>query len=291
VLLAPTEGERYEELGAASARAILSAIKARFDVVVVDCGAMVTEANAAAAEMADRTLLVVTPDVPALRAANRQLGLWERLHIRKPDDVSVIVNRVSKDNELQPDLARKVLSAPLAKVVIPAGFRALEAAVNAGIPERVEDAAMVRAFAGLAHELGVGPRPSARGARRLTGQSGQAAIETVGLVGLILLIGLVLWQAVLVGYTFVLAGHSARQGAGQVAVSCCTTADIADASVKAKADLPSAWQGGANVRVDQPHDGRSFVTVQLDVPALVPGLGSPIHVSAGAGTVVESDKP
>jgi pilus assembly protein CpaE len=279
VLLAPPEGERYEDMDARAARAIVGAIKSRFDFVVVDCGATVTEANAVATEMADQALLVVTPDVPAMRAANRQLALWDRLHVRKAEDVTVVMNRVSKNNELQPDLARRVVGAPLTKTVIPAGFRALEAAINTGAPERTNDGPMLRAFASLAHELEFGERRRTRRSRAAK-EAGQVAIEFVGLIGVILVLALLLWQIVLTGYTFVLAGHAAREGARQVAVG-------GDGRAAALRDLPSAWRDGADVKTD---DKKAYVTVTLAVPVVIPGLNTSLRVPAGAGSVKEDAK-
>ena len=46
VLLAPDDGERAEEVNALAARPILSAVKARHALTIVDLGATVSEASA-----------------------------------------------------------------------------------------------------------------------------------------------------------------------------------------------------------------------------------------------------
>ncbi|EFL02349.1 septum site-determining protein, partial [Streptomyces sp. SPB78] len=61
LLLAPADGERGEEVTERAARQILGALRARHDLVVVDCGSQLTAASAAAVELADQALLVVTP--------------------------------------------------------------------------------------------------------------------------------------------------------------------------------------------------------------------------------------
>ena len=64
----------------------------------------------------------------------------------------------------------------------------------------------------------------------------------MGLILLIVLILLVLfaWQLVLVGTTFVFAGHAARAGARALAVG-------EPVASKAEADLPGPWQKGTKV--------------------------------------------
>lgn len=155
-LLSASEGEHAEDLGATAARRILGAIKSYYDVVVVDVGSTVTEANAVAVEMADHVVVVTTPDVPSMRAANRLLALWERLQVRK-EDVRALVNRADRDLEVQPELVKKVVDAPLLETAIPAAFKSLEPAVNTGAPERLVDGAMRNALARLAVEMELAP--------------------------------------------------------------------------------------------------------------------------------------
>lgn len=276
VLLAPAEVERSEEVDGRSARKVLASIRSRFDLVVVDCGTVVTEANAVAAEIADRAVLVVTPDVAGLRAANRLLGAWERLQVRKADDVVVVVNRQSKEREVQPDLARRVVRAPLARTAVPDDFRQLEAAANTGVPGRLVDGPVRRALADLAAELGLAARAPRRRLRR-GDAAGQVTTETVGLTAIIFVIAFALWQVVLTGYTFVLAGHAAREGARRLAVG-----EVSAVSPTVRDDLPGAWRDGMAVEV-----GEDRVEVSLRVPAVIPGYATGFEVSASAGTVRE----
>ena len=53
LLLAPGEGERGEEVDDRAARQIVGALRARYDIVLVDCGTQLNAANAAAIETAD----------------------------------------------------------------------------------------------------------------------------------------------------------------------------------------------------------------------------------------------
>ena len=54
LLLAPAEGERGEEVNDRAARQIVAALRSRYEVVVVDCGAQLNGANAAAVEWPTR---------------------------------------------------------------------------------------------------------------------------------------------------------------------------------------------------------------------------------------------
>jgi pilus assembly protein CpaE len=279
VLLAPTEGEYAEEIDMATARRILGALRSCYDIVIVDVGTVVSDANAMATEMADEVFVVTTPDVPSLRAANRLMALWERLQARK-ESIRVILNRVDKDLEVQPDLVRKVVDAPLTKTMIPAGFKHLEAAVNAGAPDRAEDGPLHVAIGKLVAEMDLAPtrdkRKSKLELRRQAPESGQATAETVALAPLIAIVIIGLWQMVLFGLTFVFAGHAAREGARELAVG----GDVAQTVTE---DLPGAWRDGSS------HDeGDDWVEVTLRVPALAPGIfSSPWSLSIRAGTVVE----
>ena len=116
VLLAPNEGERAEEVDAAVARSVLTAVKARHALTVVDLGATVSEASAVGAEIANKVLVVTTPDVLALRGVRRLRELWSRLQVRADDEeVYVVLNRASRRREIQPDLARKVVGGRMAE--------------------------------------------------------------------------------------------------------------------------------------------------------------------------------
>jgi pilus assembly protein CpaE len=223
LLLAPEEGERAEDVDSAVARNVLAAVKARHALTVVDIGAVATEATAIAAEMASQVLIVTTPDVLALRGVRRMRELWKRLGVREDEDVKVLLNRASRRREVQPDLARKVVGDTMVETTIPADFGALEAAVNTGSPARLEDGKLRGAFESLAAELDVIPQPEspteARGLlARLGGERGQTSAEFMGLLPVLLVVIFGLWQIAITGYTYVVAGHAAREGARQLAV-------------------------------------------------------------------------
>jgi pilus assembly protein CpaE len=160
LLLAPAEGERGEDVTDRAARAVVGALRSRYDVVVIDCGAQLGGAGAAAVETADRALLVTTPDVVAVRAAKRTVRMWDRLQIRKAEETTVVVNRHTRTTEIQPPLIARITGAPVAATTVPAHYKELQGAVDAGRLHELDGRSTVRqALWGLAAELGLVTAP------------------------------------------------------------------------------------------------------------------------------------
>ncbi|KWT61169.1 septum formation initiator [Streptomyces albus subsp. albus] len=166
LLLAPEEGERGEEVDDRAARTVLSALRSRYELVVVDCGAQMQSANAAAVELSDVALLVTTPDVVSVRAAKRLVRLWDRLQIRKAEDTTTVVNRLTRNTEIQPPLVAKATGTRVARTPVPAGFKELQPYVDAGRMQDLDARSTVRqALWALAGELGLVDAPAARQGR------------------------------------------------------------------------------------------------------------------------------
>ncbi|WP_329135921.1 P-loop NTPase [Streptomyces sp. NBC_01476] len=284
LLLAPADGERGEEVTDRSARLVLAALRQRYEVVVVDCGTQVTSANAVAVETADAAVLVTTPDVIAVRAAKRMVRMWDRLQIRKPQDTTTVVNRHTRSSEIQPSLIGRITGTKIAASVIPAGFRELQAVIDAGRLQDLDNRSTVKAgIWALAGELGLvagAPAlPAARGRKPRRGDRGQVTLETLGMTPVILVTLILVWQAVLAGYTFTLAGNAADKAARAAAVG-------GDVPAAARSDVPSAWDI-RDLNVSR-SDGQVSVSLSLRVPVLFPGaISFPVDVDGHAGTVDE----
>jgi hypothetical protein len=121
---------------------------------------------------------------------------------------------------------------------------------------------------------------------RFRSDRGQVAVEFLGMAPTILVTLVLLWQCVLLGYTYTLAGNAADEA---VRAGTAATGDRQGACERAGVeDLPSAWRGGADVSCPPGAPGYVRATVSLRVPVLVPGLiGFPIPVTAHAGAVEE----
>ncbi|MFF5422374.1 AAA family ATPase, partial [Streptomyces misionensis] len=156
LLLAPSEGESAEEVTDRSARQIVSALRSRNEVVVIDCGSQLNGANAAAIEMADTSLLVTTPDVIAVRGAKRVVRMWDRLQIRKAEETVTLVNRFIRNTEIQPQLIEKITGTRTADTAVPANFKELQSVVDAGRLHELDSKSTVKqALWALAGELGI----------------------------------------------------------------------------------------------------------------------------------------
>jgi pilus assembly protein CpaE len=165
LLLAPDEGERGEEIDDRTARQIISALRARHEVVIVDCGSQMQAANAAAVELADAALLVTTPDVVSVRATKRLVRLWDRLQIRKAEETTTVVNRLTRNTEIQPSLVEKATGTKVARTSVPAAFKELQPCVDSGRMQDLDSRSTVKqALWALAGELGLVEAPSGRGA-------------------------------------------------------------------------------------------------------------------------------
>src|SRR5918995_1310103 len=112
--------------------------------------------------------------------------------------------------------------------------------------------------------------PTAFVRRRAGGEAGQATVELVALLPLLVVVLAGAWQAVLAGQAAWGAGAAARAAARAHAVGT-------DPTRAARAHLPGSLERG--LRVTAGSDGD--VEVRVRIPSL-PGLPSPGHADAGA---------
>ena len=74
---------------------VTARLREMFDFVLIDCPAGVGRGFRAAAAASDRAVIVTTPDVVAVRDAERVAGLLEQHEIRRPP---LMVNRVTREH-------------------------------------------------------------------------------------------------------------------------------------------------------------------------------------------------
>jgi hypothetical protein len=126
---------------------------------------------------------------------------------------------------------------------------------------------------------------------RLGGERGQASAETMGLLPLLFVFVLGLWQIGLVGYTYILTGHAAQEGARMLAVNPTDGKDPKDPAYKkvrsrAIGQVPDAWRDGAQLTLPKE---QSTVSVRLKVPIVLPGLDSPFSIGSRAAVAIEDE--
>jgi pilus assembly protein CpaE len=286
VLLAPAEGEQAEDVPSLAVRQILAALRTRYDTVVVDCGAYLTEAAAIAIESADTVLVTATPDLPCLRGVKRLAGMWERLSIRKPEDLSVVLVRHDRRNEVQPEFARKVLGVPMFKSTVPAVFRSLEEAINTGTPKAVDNDNYRRAIRAVAREAGLLEAATGRGGRRSRAgrDKGVAIIEFAAVLPMVGLLLLGIWQTALIGLTSMYAGHAANEGARAAAVLGTGPSALPEIERRAAKRISGPWGDRRHFHLSV--DG-GYVHTSIDTPSVLPGIRVPWRIGAGARIVNE----
>jgi septum site-determining protein MinD len=95
-LLAAAQTREKDDVDTAAFRDLISSLRERFDYVLIDCPAGIEKGFTNAIAGADEAIIVCTPEVSAVRDADRVVGL-----LGDDRTVKLIVNR------LRPDLVRK----------------------------------------------------------------------------------------------------------------------------------------------------------------------------------------
>lgn len=114
-----------------------------------------------------------------------------------------------------------------------------------------------------------------RAVRAAHGEEGTASVELVAVVPFLLLALLVAAQVALAGQALWSAGVAARAGARAALVG-------GDASAAARAALPPSMRKGAQVEEGAGAEEGTGVSVEVEVPRLVPSL-PPVRVGARSG--------
>jgi hypothetical protein len=102
-------------------------------------------------------------------------------------------------------------------------------------------------------------------------ERGQASVEMVAVLPLVVLVGAIAWQLALAGQTVWLSAHAARAAARAQAVD-------ADPRAAARSALPRSMERG--LRVEHTRDGA--VRVRVEIPLIARRWRSGIAVSASA---------
>jgi Flp pilus assembly CpaE family ATPase len=299
LLPAPSEGERGEEMTPAAVRSVVSALRFESGLAVIDVGAHLDEPRATALEFADRVLLVTTPDLPALRAARRSLAQWDRLAVRSPATVELVLNRRTSRDEVTPALVERIVERPVA-FTVPDGGAAFSGAVNTATlletPTAVHAAvakagvAAIRRDAATAHE-GTADGPTEvealvagsvrekrrRRAGRADPEAGQSTVELPVVILLVLTVLVLCVQGIGWASGLLAARAAAQEGARTVGVLGYYDADgrrrddvveqVRDDVRDRLPDSLRATVGDSDIEVSP-----ETVSVRVTVSTLVPGV-------------------
>lgn len=292
LLPAPGEGERGEDMTPGAARAVVSALRFESDLAVIDVGSHLDEPRATVLELADRALLVTTPDMPSLRAARRTVAQWERLGIRPPSEVELVLNRRTSRDQVTRQLVERVVERPVA-FTVPDGGEPFATAVNTATlleantsahqalaevaaPARPDPGRVAPAERDGESEVEALLSGSARRVRRRDLEAGQASVELPVVVVLCLLVLLLCIQGIGWATGMVFARAAAQEGARTVGVAGAYDSSVAAAAAAdARDTVPDAWRAGTDVSVSA-----DTVRVRLTSPTLIPGIDLTAESSA-----------
>lgn len=272
---APTDGENGELLTGSATRQIISALRYQYEHVVIDCGSRLDDVTAMALEVCDAIVVVVTPDVPALRSARRLVESLERLEITSREKAQVFVNSLAKSSDVQPSLVPRVTGLPVVATAPRLGAT-LEGAMNTAtvleqrLPELERPLLAVRALTHPAQATPIGTPSRRRGARRKGGpvsadrEAGQMAVEMPVVMTVAVFLVLVCVQMVLWGVSHVVASNAAQEAARSYAVGSSATQVHAEVQDR----IPGGWQRGWQMSAPT----SDVVTVSVRTPSIVPSL-------------------
>ena len=95
---------------------ILSTAAEAYQFVIADCGGRIDLSTLTTTSVADRVILVTTPDVVSVRNAWRRLQLMDRLGIER-SSIRLVVNKWGRSNELRIDDIEKNLQTRVAAII------------------------------------------------------------------------------------------------------------------------------------------------------------------------------
>jgi pilus assembly protein CpaE len=132
ILTAPTRPEMAEAVRPSHMETLLNYLRQHFTYIVVDTSKKLDDVNLAILDQADRILLVIQPELPAIKNASRFLDLANDLKYPR-EKVILVVNEVVDRQGIGPMDIAKALKRP-SPLVIPADEREARQAINQGDP-------------------------------------------------------------------------------------------------------------------------------------------------------------
>lgn len=132
LLAAPLEAHEAEDVNAHDVSEILYLLRQRYECLVIDLPHTFDPVTVAALDLADDILLVLTLDIPGIRATKRALKVFERLDYQR-DKIHIVVNRWSKNIDVQLQKVEAHLGERLIGFV-PNDYRKVMDSINLGNP-------------------------------------------------------------------------------------------------------------------------------------------------------------
>lgn len=294
-VLAPSRVEDIGEVSERETLLLLAALRRHFDLVIADCGSSINPATAAAVETADDVILVTTPDLLALRGAHRAVESWRRIGARELDAVKILVNRASRDSDIQHDTASRLLPKDPIGTVLPESMKVLQRGLNLQNPSEIRSPAWWSLIQGLASTLNTVPegktapkakprtRPSLKRRKaevpEPAAEAGQSTIEFIGALVPIGLFILMLWQFGLWGVTAAYTSHAANTAGREASLG----SSPAEVTAEAKESVAPWFRSLIDVDF-----ASNKVVVRGHLPLLLPGVATGVTISSSAPILDET---
>lgn len=153
VLCAPELPYQLEEVTPETVAAILGLARTEYDFVLLDMARVMDPAAVKALDLADRIHVVTGQTLPALRDAQRIIGVFEGLSYPR-DKIQLVLNRYSKSSQIPLGEVERATGHKVARVV-PASDEAVQVSINQGVPlaKLAARDPVARALEEWAHEL------------------------------------------------------------------------------------------------------------------------------------------
>lgn len=116
VLSAPSDPALADSLTAPEVQHVVQAMKARYDYVIVDTPAALTEAVLAAMDLSERLIVLGTLDLPSVKNLGVFLSTFDRLKVPR-DTVSLVLNKAERGVGLSPNEVSRALNAEFTGVL------------------------------------------------------------------------------------------------------------------------------------------------------------------------------
>jgi pilus assembly protein CpaE len=156
ILADPPRIEDAEQISADQVKEMLSALRASFDLVIVDTPHQFDEKTLTALEMSDTVLLVTLLNLPSLKNTQRSIELFARLGFLD-ERVKLVLSRYLPNEEISRESIEGIMNLPVFHAV-PNDYPTVLSSINRGklLSEIAPDKEVTLSFRRMA-ELLVGP--------------------------------------------------------------------------------------------------------------------------------------
>lgn len=150
ILADPPYFKGAENISVNQIKKLFQALKSAFSYVVVDTSAGFDDKTMFAVENSDLTLLVTVANLPALRNAQRCVGLFAD-ELSKKDSIQIVVNRYMENDEIGIEDIEELLGKKIF-ARIPNNYFTMMSSINKGVPvcEINKDSNVAKAYKELA---------------------------------------------------------------------------------------------------------------------------------------------